>query len=53
MDKMRVIVVGGFLGAGKTTLLAQAAKHFVEQGKRVGRIACRLLHTSGTAGGAI
>jgi len=36
MAKMRVIVVGGFLGAGKTTLLAQAAKHFVGQGKRVG-----------------
>jgi G3E family GTPase len=36
MAKMRVIVVGGFLGAGKTTLLAQAAKHFVAQGKRVG-----------------
>ncbi len=38
MEKMRVIVVGGFLGAGKTTLLAQAARHFVAQGMRVGII---------------
>ena len=35
VNKMRVIVVGGFLGSGKTTLLAQAARHFASQGKRI------------------
>jgi G3E family GTPase len=29
-------MVGGFLGAGKTTTLARLARHYMEQGKRVG-----------------
>jgi G3E family GTPase len=38
MQKIRLILVGGFLGAGKTTLLAQAAGRLAGQGKRVGVI---------------
>ncbi len=30
------IMVGGFLGAGKTTTVARLARHFIDQGKRVG-----------------
>lgn len=30
------IMVGGFLGAGKTTTVARLARHYMEQGKRVG-----------------
>ena len=29
-------MVGGFLGAGKTTTLARLARHYMQQGKRVG-----------------
>jgi len=29
-------MVGGFLGAGKTTTLARLARHYMDQGKRVG-----------------
>lgn len=38
MDRVRFILVGGFLGAGKTTLLAAAARKLVERGMRVGLI---------------
>jgi G3E family GTPase len=31
-------MVGGFLGAGKTTLLSRLARHYQEQGLRVGMI---------------
>lgn len=34
--QIRYIMVGGFLGAGKTTTLARLARHYMEQGKRVG-----------------
>jgi Ni2+-binding GTPase involved in maturation of urease and hydrogenase len=34
----RYIMIGGFLGAGKTTAVAALAKHFTEQGQRVGLI---------------
>lgn len=37
-DRIRVILAGGFLGAGKTTLLARAARHYRDQGLRVGLI---------------
>ena len=36
MSTIRFIMLGGFLGAGKTTAMARLAKHFMDQGKRVG-----------------
>lgn len=36
--KARYIMVGGFLGAGKTTSVARLARHFHDQGRRVGLI---------------
>lgn len=30
------IMIGGFLGAGKTTTISGLARHFMEQGKRIG-----------------
>ncbi len=36
--KARYIMVGGFLGAGKTTAVCRLARHFTEQGLRVGLI---------------
>lgn len=38
MDRVRLILVGGFLGAGKTTLLAEVAARLMDQGKRVGLV---------------
>lgn len=38
MNKIGLIMVGGFLGAGKTTLLGQAASILTRQGQRVGLI---------------
>ena len=34
--KIRYLMVGGFLGAGKTTTLARLARHYTDQGLRVG-----------------
>ncbi len=36
MDRVRFIMIGGFLGAGKTTTLARLAKHYQSRGKKVG-----------------
>jgi Ni2+-binding GTPase involved in maturation of urease and hydrogenase len=36
MTATRFIMLGGFLGAGKTTALARLARHYMDQGKRVG-----------------
>ncbi len=36
MNKIRYVMVGGFLGAGKTTTLARLAKDYMEQGLTVG-----------------
>src|SRR5262245_7300663 len=40
MDRMnqpvRFLMLGGFLGAGKTTTIARLARHYLEQGLRVG-----------------
>jgi G3E family GTPase len=33
---MRFVMIGGFLGAGKTTAIARLAKHYVDQGLKVG-----------------
>jgi G3E family GTPase len=36
MSTIRFIMLGGFLGAGKTTAMARVARHYMEQGKKVG-----------------
>lgn len=33
---IKYIMVGGFLGAGKTTTLGRLARHYIDQGKKVG-----------------
>jgi len=38
MSNVRFIMVGGFLGAGKTTTLSRLARHYVDQGKKVGLV---------------
>jgi len=38
VNKVRLILVGGFLGAGKTTLLSEVAARLMADGKRVGLI---------------
>lgn len=36
MQPIRFVMIGGFLGAGKTTLIGRLAKHYSDQGLRVG-----------------
>ena len=36
MDRVRFVMIGGFLGAGKTTTLARLAKHYQSRGQKVG-----------------
>ncbi len=36
MKSTRFIMLGGFLGAGKTTAMARLARHYMNQGKKVG-----------------
>jgi Ni2+-binding GTPase involved in maturation of urease and hydrogenase len=36
MSSIRFIMLGGFLGAGKTTTIARLARHYQEQGLKVG-----------------
>ncbi len=36
MPPIRFIMLGGFLGAGKTTTIARLARHYQNQGKRIG-----------------
>src|SRR5262245_57533207 len=36
MNKLRFVMVGGFLGAGKTTTLARLARHYIDRGQKVG-----------------
>jgi Ni2+-binding GTPase involved in maturation of urease and hydrogenase len=38
MKKLRFILIGGFLGAGKTTAMARLARHYMNQGRRVGLV---------------
>ena len=38
MSRVRFLMVGGFLGAGKTTTIARLARHYTEQGLRVGLV---------------
>lgn len=36
MNKLRFVMLGGFLGAGKTTTLARLARHYLDRGLKVG-----------------
>ena len=36
MNRLRFIMLGGFLGAGKTTTIARLAKHYADRGHKVG-----------------
>jgi G3E family GTPase len=36
MKRIRFLMVGGFLGAGKTTAIARLARHYMDQGQKVG-----------------
>ena len=38
MNKIRFLMVGGFLGAGKTTTIAKLASHYTQQGQNVGLV---------------
>jgi G3E family GTPase len=38
MQRIRFVMVGGFLGAGKTTALTRLARHHVARGQRVGLV---------------
>jgi G3E family GTPase len=38
MQRVRFVMLGGFLGAGKTTALARLARHYTDQGLKVGLV---------------
>lgn len=38
MSKTRFLMIGGFLGAGKTTTIARLARHYTDQGLKVGLV---------------
>src|SRR5262245_24593778 len=38
MQRLRFIMIGGFLGAGKTTTITRMARHYMAQGRRVGLV---------------
>ncbi len=38
MHQTRFLMIGGFLGAGKTTAIARLARHYTEQGLRIGLV---------------
>src|SRR5438067_7308986 len=38
MQRVRFVMIGGFLGAGKTTTLARLARHYAARGQRVGLV---------------
>jgi G3E family GTPase len=38
MNRVRFVMVGGFLGAGKTTTLARLARHYRAEGRRIGLV---------------
>lgn len=38
MNKLRYVMIGGFLGAGKTTTLARLARHYLDRGIKVGLV---------------
>src|SRR3954452_3753043 len=38
MQRIRFVLVGGFLGAGKTTTITRLARHYTARGRRVGLV---------------
>src|SRR5712691_892748 len=38
MKRHRFIMIGGFLGAGKTTTISRLARHYLNQGQKVGLV---------------
>jgi Ni2+-binding GTPase involved in maturation of urease and hydrogenase len=36
MNRLRLVMIGGFLGAGKTTAIARLARHYLAAGQKVG-----------------
>lgn len=36
MNRLRFVMIGGFLGAGKTTTIGRLARHYLSRGQRVG-----------------
>src|SRR5580693_5974279 len=38
MQRIRFVMVGGFLGAGKTTALARLARHYMSRGQKLGLV---------------
>src|SRR6059058_4010656 len=38
VNRLRFVMVGGFLGAGKTTALARLARHYLGRGQRIGLV---------------
>ncbi len=38
MKRIRFIMIGGFLGAGKTTTISRLARHYLDEGHRVGLV---------------
>jgi G3E family GTPase len=38
MQRIRFVMIGGFLGAGKTTTLARLARHYMARGQRIGLV---------------
>jgi Ni2+-binding GTPase involved in maturation of urease and hydrogenase len=36
--RVKFIMVGGFLGAGKTTTIARLARHYIDEGRKVGLV---------------
>src|SRR5262245_12879379 len=38
MERLRFIMIGGFLGAGKTTAISRLARHYLDRGQRVGLV---------------
>src|ERR671934_192490 len=42
MNRLRFVMVGGFLGAGKTTTLARLARFYMGRGQKVGLVTNRI-----------
>jgi G3E family GTPase len=38
MQRIRFVMIGGFLGAGKTTAMARLARHYLARGQRIGLV---------------
>ena len=38
MNRLRLVMIGGFLGAGKTTAISRLARHYLERGQKIGLV---------------